>query len=256
MVQERKKKLTSQWVKAGGWQIYTRIAAPMNGGQEPLVLVHGLGVSSRYMVRLLNVLGDSRPVYVLDLPGFGKSQKPPEVLDIPALAHVLVDWMDALQLRKVSFLGNSFGCQIIVELAQLYPERLSKAVLQGPTVDLYTRTSYQQISWLLFDGLLEPPSLLPIVAYDYLRAGIGRVLQTLWYMLEDPVEQKLPLVKVPVLVVRGAYDPVVSQKWCEQMAHLLPLGELKVVPGSAHAVNYSSPQQLAAVVELFLAKEF
>src|SRR4028119_2296736 len=42
----------------------------------PVVLVHGLVVSGRYMVPLLEELARSHAVYAPDLPGFGRSEGP------------------------------------------------------------------------------------------------------------------------------------------------------------------------------------
>lgn len=87
---------------------------------------------------------------------------------------------------------------------------------------------------------------------DYLSAGLGRSLATFRYALEDPIEEKLPRVRVPTLVVRGDRDPIVPQRWAERAARLLPEGRLVVVPGAAHTMNYAAPSELARVVRKFV----
>jgi 2-hydroxy-6-oxonona-2,4-dienedioate hydrolase len=57
---------------------------------------------------------------------------------------------------------------------------------------------------------------------------------------------------VPTLVTRGGVEPVVSQRWAEQVTDLLPLGQLAVVPGSPHNANYSAAGGLAGLVIPFL----
>lgn len=106
-------------------------AAPADA--TPLVLIHGSGLSGRYMIPTARELAPHFPVYVPDLPGYGDSGDPGRVLNIPQLADWLVAWMDAIGLERASFLGNSFGCQVIVDLAMRYPERTERLVLQGPT---------------------------------------------------------------------------------------------------------------------------
>jgi pimeloyl-ACP methyl ester carboxylesterase len=48
----------------------------------PVILLHGLAVSHRYLMPLAARLADHRPVHVVDLPGFGLSGDPGRVLDV------------------------------------------------------------------------------------------------------------------------------------------------------------------------------
>ncbi len=81
-----------------------------------------------------------------------------------------------------------------------------------------------------------------------------RPLQTLRYALNDPLEAKLPHIAVPVLVLRGAEDALVPQRWAEEVAALLPRGELRVIPGGAHVLNYDSAGAAAAEIEEFVTR--
>ena len=45
-------------------------------GAPPFVLIHGLVISSLYMIPLGEFLAKEREVYALDLPGFGRSEAP------------------------------------------------------------------------------------------------------------------------------------------------------------------------------------
>jgi 2-hydroxy-6-oxonona-2,4-dienedioate hydrolase len=90
---------------------------------------------------------------------------------------------------------------------------------------------------------------------DYLAAGTGRAWRTFRYALEDHIEERLPQVRVPVLVVRGSRDPIVPQRWAEEAARLLSMGKIVVVPGSAHVANFDAPLELARVIRAFLDEE-
>ena len=76
---------------------------------------------------------------------------------------------------------------------------------------------------------------------DYWQCGLRRLIGTFRYALQDRIEEKLPYVRVPTLVVRGGKDPIVPQRWCEEAVRLLPQGRLVVIPGAGHTVNYNSP---------------
>jgi pimeloyl-ACP methyl ester carboxylesterase len=124
--------------RVGDVAIYSVYSHPAEaGGESPrLVLVHGLGLSQRYMMPLARELASNCHVYVPDQPGFGGSGHPEHVLDMVGLADALADWTRSTGLRNAVFLGNSQGCQIIAQLAVRHPELVSAAVLQGPTVPL------------------------------------------------------------------------------------------------------------------------
>jgi 2-hydroxy-6-oxonona-2,4-dienedioate hydrolase len=247
-------RLESRWITVDGLPVHARISAdPAPSGLPAVVLVHGIGVSSRYMVPLAERLAAHYRIYVPDLPGFGRSGKPPHVLNLTELADALAGWMRAAGLERAALLGNSFGCQIIAELALRHPQRVERAVLQGPTVDPKARTALQQIARWQLDSPREPPSQALIIMRDYRDCGIRRLIRTFQYSLQDRIEEKLPRMHVPTLVVRGGRDPIVPQRWAEEATRLLPRGRLIVIPGAAHTVNYNSPLELARVVRPFLS---
>jgi 2-hydroxy-6-oxonona-2,4-dienedioate hydrolase len=208
--------------------------------RPPLVLVHGLGVSSRYLVPVAERLASTHRVYLPDLPD--------DVHDVPGRRRVLSSWMAAAGLERASFLANSLGCQIVVDLAVAEPDRVERLVLVGPTADP-TAPLARQLLRLVAVAPFERPSLLPLVVAQY-GAHPLRALRTARGMLADPVEEKLPRVGAPVLVVRGRHDRIVPQGWAEEVARLAG-AELRVLRGG-HALNYSSPDELARVTEAFL----
>jgi 2-hydroxy-6-oxonona-2,4-dienedioate hydrolase len=244
-------------MRVGGLRVHALAA----GGPPPkrstaVVLVHGLVVSSRYMVPTAERLAVHHRVYAPDLPGFGKSEKPPHALDVSGLSDALAAWMEAAGLKRAALVGNSMGCQIIADLAARRPERVERAVLQGPTMDPYARTILRQAGRFLLDTPREPPSLLPIELLDYLSAGTRRAWRTFRYALDDRIEDKLPKVRVPTLVVRGSQDPIVPQSWAEEVSGLLPMGRLVVIPDASHTLNYGRAPELARAVTDFLDEDF
>jgi 2-hydroxy-6-oxonona-2,4-dienedioate hydrolase len=238
-----------------GLQVFSRVSVhDQQSSRLPIVLVHGLSVSSLYLVPTAEKLAPEYSVYLPDFPGFGNSDKPKNILNLSELADMLAEWMDHFSLDQAILLGNSMGCQIIAEFALRNPGRVSKAILVGPTTDPKRRTFTHHIILLLVAGLIEPPRYIPVVIKDYLRAGLRRTVQTSRYILRDRIEEKLPLMTSPVLVVRGERDPIVSQEWVESMDRMLPNSQLVVIPEAAHVVNFSHPVELANVVRSFLGE--
>jgi pimeloyl-ACP methyl ester carboxylesterase len=242
--------LRSVWLCVGGLRVHARVAGD-KAGATPVVLVHGLGVSSRYMVPIGAELSDEFAVYAVDLPGHGRSDTPPRTLDVPALAAALAQWMDAAGLRRAALLGNSMGCQIAVELAVRHPERVERLVLVGPTVDPQARSAIRQFARLLASTRAERPSIIAIAALDYMRMGLA-YFRELRHMLEHRTEERLPRVTVPALIVRGSRDHIVPRAWAEQAARLIPDARLATVERGGHALNYSQPLELARIARPFL----
>ncbi len=191
-------------------------------------------------------------VYLPDLPGFGRSAKPPHILNIAELADALAAWMQTMNLPPATLLGNSMGCQIIVNFALRYPRYIERAILMSPTMDPKALTIHQEMGRLLRDTLCEPVHFLPVLLREYALAGIPRTIRTLQYAFEDPMEEHLPHMHVPTLVVRGSRDPIVPQDWAEKVNHLLPNSQLVLVQGAGHAVNFNSPDEFVQLVRSFL----
>ena len=254
-------RLESRWLAAGGLTLHLRCtpldrlagaAARPPRAALPLVMIHGLGVSAQTLVPLARRLALHRGVLVPDLPGFGRSPAPRGgALGIAELAAAVAAAMTAAGCERAAVLGHSLGCQVAVELADRFAERVDRLVLVAPTVDRAARTASGQIARLLADSWREPPALLPLAVWDYL-SGPFRAMATLRFALADRIEVKLPRIAVPALVVRGGRDPLVSAPWAAEVARLLPAGELATVPRAAHAVPYGAPDELARRVEDFL----
>jgi len=236
-----------------GLRMHARVSEGRATGGPPVVLVHGLVVSGRYMLPLLDELACSHTVYAPDLPGFGRSEGQAGAPDVVGLADALAAWMRATGLGGAALVGNSMGCQVIVELALRHPGLVEEVVLQGPTMDRRARSALRQIWRLLVDTTREPPSLVAIEGLDLLRAGVVRSWRTFRHALRDPIEAKLPAVRVPALVAHASRDRISPHSWAEEVARLLPDGRLVVLPRAAHAANYSAPAEFARVVRSFLA---
>jgi pimeloyl-ACP methyl ester carboxylesterase len=93
----------------------------------------------------------------------------------------------------------------------------------------------------------------PLNLADYRDAGGRRIAGAFTESLRDRIEDKLPHVVMPTLMVRGAQDRMVPQEWAEEVTRLLPAGRLAVVEKPGHMVPYRRPHALAGLVTDFLA---
>jgi pimeloyl-ACP methyl ester carboxylesterase len=88
------------------------------GSGPPLLLVHGLMTTSYSWRYVLHELADTYRVIAIDLPGCGRSDKPPAARYFaPALAAFLVELVDALGIRGCRAVGNSLGGYLCMRAA-------------------------------------------------------------------------------------------------------------------------------------------
>ena len=249
------KGFVSTWLNVRGLRWHTREPEALAGAPSTVVLLHGLAVSHRYLMpTAAALLSRGWDVRVPDLPGFGLSDDPPAVLDVRGQADAVLGWLEAKELDPAVLLGNSFGCQIAVDIAARKPRRVTALVLSGPTMDVVGRTAPRQLMRWGRDWLREDPLQLPMMLRDIRDATPSRILTTLRHALADPIERKLPEVDVPTLVLRGGREPIVPRRWAQHVCTLLPRGELHEIPGKPHNCVYVAPEALAEVASDFLRR--
>lgn len=222
----------------------TRLAGPPG---PAFVLVHGIGVSSRYYRPLALELRTHGSVYLVDLPGYGAAPDPRVEVTLDGHADALASLLRTIETEETVLVGHSMGAQVVVSLAQRHPQLVSRLVLIGATMEPSRRTAAQAIGRLLVDGLREPPAVNAIVFTDYIfRAGPLYTIRQLPLALDDRLEQRVARLTLPVLVVHGTNDPIVSRQWSRLLAERAE-GALVEVPGP-HVVMYPSPEAVAAAV--------
>lgn len=197
-------------------------------------------------------LARNSDVYCPDLPGFGKSSKPARTLNVSELSDALSVFLQKSEIGRAVIVGHSFGCQIAADFALKNPAKLERLVLAAPSGDPSVNSAFRYFGRLALDAFREPFSLTPLAVRDYLSAGLIRGLRTFQFAMQDRVEDKLPHISAPTLVIRGSRDPIVSPQWATQVATLLPNAKLITIEKAAHAVNYNSPLEFARVIRKFI----
>ena len=131
----------SRWRTVRGVATHARCSLASPSGALPLVLIMGWRSPTATSFRWPPSWPGHHPVQVVDLPGFGLSGDPGRVVGVAEQADHLAAWLEAGGLPPVAVLGNSFGCQVAVELAMRHPDRVAGLVLVGPTMDSSARTA-------------------------------------------------------------------------------------------------------------------
>jgi pimeloyl-ACP methyl ester carboxylesterase len=234
--------------------IWVRTSSPAAPSKPAVVLVHGVIVSSRYLMPLGDELAADFPVLVPDLPGYGLSDPPPSPPTLADLADAVAASARAAGHQRVALVGNSFGAQIAIEAALRHPDLVERLVLVDLTTDPGARSfPWQFLRWARC-GVDEHLAILPVLGRDLVDLGARQAIHLLRVMMRDRPEQKLPRVRQPTLVVRGGRDRLVSAAWARRTAELLPAGRLVAVRGYAHMPHWSGSSVTAPILRDFLAE--
>jgi pimeloyl-ACP methyl ester carboxylesterase len=158
-------------------------------------------------------------VWILDLPGFGYSDKPRRAVCIDEQASLVAEWLAAAGCRPARVLGNSFGSQIAAALAARHPGVVGRVVLLSPTLAPAVR---RRVSWMgVLPGLAGTGGLpavdwlagrlerlpVPVVQAVYRRAGwadaitAGQLRRVRSERLADWVVRHYPRRRYPVVFI-------------------------------------------------------
>lgn len=197
------------------------------------VLVHGIGMGRRVFGTLIDRLEADAVVVAIDQPGYGDAPEPERTPTMERTADLIAAYLRHLGRGRVVLVGHSMGTQVSAEVAVRHPDAVDALVLVAPTVDPQHRRTVSQLARLGVDLLGESPKVLLLGAREYVRAG-PNLRRKLTAMLVHRPEDVLPRVAVPTLVIRGERDRVSPDRWCRQVAELVPRARLVELPGHGH----------------------
>ena len=202
-------------------QLHTATAYPSGGGfdeKTALICIHASGASARSFAALLPELGRDRSVYALDLPGHGNSDVATGNPTIADYAGAVADFVTSLRIRTFDVMGVEAGALIAAELAATRGPQVRRVVLVSipypaqPVRQIAGRSEQSLVAqdvasvaddWQRFAqsrGTNVPLNVLQNGFADHLRAG-SHELTLRAAAQEYAVAQRLPLVRVPTLVV-------------------------------------------------------
>jgi pimeloyl-ACP methyl ester carboxylesterase len=235
-------------------------------GDRTLLLVHGLGSYMPVWSRNLDALARNARVVAIDLPGYGKSGKANYAYSMAFYARVVDRVIDALHLQHVVLVGHSMGGQIAMTHALRFPGSwLAEAVDK----DFVAKTAPEAVYNNLAGNFWNMPPAARFMVDDRLRIVGGpefdayayAVARSVYAMVHEPVADRLPEIKVPVLVIFGAEDGLIpnpvlhggtTRAVAEAGVQRLRFGRLVLIPHAGHMVQFERPAEVDAAVLDFL----
>jgi len=211
------------------------------------VLVHGLGVSSRYFRPVATRLCRAGSVFLVDLPGYGSAPNPKTPISLEDHADVVARFIRTEGLTDVVLVGHSMGSQVIATLAQRHPDLAGHLVLMAPTLEPERRTAPRAVGGLLHDVFREPPRVSWIAFTDYLlRTGLPYLLKQFPLVLDDDLAGRIHEVPGSLLFMRGTGDVLVSREWTRHLAERSGSPMVEVL--GPHVVMYTDPDAVAEAI--------
>lgn len=106
-----------------------------SGSGRPLVLIHSLNAAPSVfeMKPLFEHYRGRRPVFALDLPGFGHSERGERAYSPELYAGAIEDLMQDAVTGAADFVALSLGAELIARIALERPELVNSLVMISPT---------------------------------------------------------------------------------------------------------------------------
>jgi pimeloyl-ACP methyl ester carboxylesterase len=257
--------LASRYHQVDGIRIY----CPSTGQGDPLLLVHGYLTSHRSWDKVRDALSRRYTVFTPDLPGFGESDRPRHFsYSVEAYACALAGLMDMLGLTSASLIGHSLGGAVVLALAAVNPDRVTRAVAVAPTVyplplpltgrlallpvvgevlfkRLFTKRDLRRYfrGEVYLDPQLPTEEMLQYYWERLARPGgreaAYRVLDTLSRL--EHLDDLARRVECQVLLVWGERDRLVPLAHGQRLQSELRRASLAVVAGAGHAPMEERP---------------
>ena len=226
------------------------------GQGDPIVFIHGLGCASSYDYPpvVSNPVLNGRRALLIDLPGYGYSDKPLQFgYRIADQAAVVVEWLNKLQVSRCILYGHSMGGSVAIEAAQRLGKRVEALIVAEP--NLYAGGGFYSCK---IAGQTED---------DFIANGYQSMLAEETSPWKGCLQNSAPWA-----LWRGATSLVVgaSPSWFERFIHLqcrktliygslsLPSQEaedvetagiaLAVIPQAGHSMAWENPTALARVI--------
>lgn len=228
------------------------------GDRSPTVLaLHGWGRRGADFKKSLAEI----PALAPDLPGFGATPPPPDVIGAHGYAEAVRPLLGEFESPPV-VVGHSFGGRLAVCLAAEEPERIGPLVLTGaPLLRLHPGQgpsfSYRLLRSLHRIGVIGDERMEEIRrrrgSADY-RAAEGVMRAILVKVVNESYEEELGRVRSPVTLLWGAEDREVPPEVARAAADAL-IGSkvnLEILEGVGHHVPIEAPDDLRRVVESVL----
>lgn len=215
------------------------------GMGPPLILLHGWGTNYHTFDDVCKYLKSDYTIYLIDLPGFGKSDEPKHVYNLSNYVHFLCTFITELQIDNPIILGHSFGGRIAIKYASI-SKNINKLILVD-SAGIKKRLSFKKrISILKYKYLKwYYKKNKDITKYNQLTATTGSsdylassniMKGTLSKVIKENLKKNLKKIQVETLIIWGRddketpYRDAIIMKMCIPNAGLVTFDDVGHFP--------------------------
>jgi len=259
--------LTMATVRVNGVELYYEV----HGEGAPVLLIHGLGSSTRDWEPQVPALAAAYKVIAFDVRGHGRSEKPRQRYSVKLFADDTAALIRALGIAPIHVVGISMGGMIAFQLAADAPElvRSLAIVNSGPAMPIKTfaqrlmiwsRVAIVRVRGMRKMGEVLATRLLPEPEHAAARAQFierwadndpRAYLAALHGLVNWTVMDALPRIARPVLVLTGDkdYTPLAFK---QAYTAMMPEAELVVIDDARHFMPIERPEPFNRALLSFL----
>lgn len=222
----------------------------VTGQGKPLVLLHGWGFDYRVWLPLAEVLQHDYCLYLIDLPGFGKTA----MMDWPAFKKEVLAFLP----EQFAVLGWSMGGLYAMRLAIEEPARVRRLLVTGSTPCFIKSAIWPGIEPSVLDGFSQRLEANPeetLRDFMTLQSGKRQKAQTysgqatkagleegLSVLTNWDLRQSLKKLALPACFIFGGLDAIVPRKTMSAMQSIYPDFDYHLIPKAAHMPFISHPE--------------
>jgi pimeloyl-ACP methyl ester carboxylesterase len=225
------------------------------GAGAPVVLVHGLGGSSRCWWPAVRALAARHRVYLVDLPGFGTLRRLHREFALTDTAVWLSQWMAAAGVAQADLVGHSMGGYLALRLAATEPGRVCRLALVAPAGVPTGRALWHHVLALPRSWRHATPSTLRLATMDAFRTHPALVWRVARALVKDDLVPLLGQIRAPTLVVWGRDDRLLPSSSAAVLQSELRDARLVLIERAGHMPMITHVTEFTAALLAFLGEE-
>ncbi len=261
--------MRQDFILVNGYRI--RILEDGIGNDKHVLLLHGIGAAAERWARIMPLLSYKYHLVAPDIIGFGYSDKPVINYTIPFFINFLDSLASALNLKRFSLIGSSFGGQLAAEFVIAKKGYVDALVLVTPSglSKEPTEAFTQYIMASLYPSIESARKAFSLMYCGkqvddvYTRDFVNRMrlpnakyafISTLLNLREHPdLRDRLNMIDVPTLIIWSEKDLLIPVEHAYILHQGIKGSRLVILNGCGHTPFYEQPERFASIVDEFLS---